>query len=489
MNNKLLKRKKLTKQILVYVLMTLAVFVVVVLITFFMLGFRFDTDKGNLEQYAFLQFNSSPSGATISIDGNVIGLKTPTKKPVPAGKHDVEMWRDGYKTWKKSIDINAGTITWLNYTLLVPKKIIVEPVANYESIYLSLATPKGDDIIIEKQSNIPVFNLVDISSNTIKSKTITIPTTLYSDSGTLGVNHVFNINKWDEGGRYVLIEHKYNDNKEWLVLDTQNVNLTKNITRLFDLAINDIVFSGTSGNIFYSLDANDIRKLDLAAGTISTPLVSNVTSFEIYNDTKVITYVGVGKPGTSERVVGLYREGDEKPTIIRTVKGDVNIPLHITTTHYYNANYVAISEGMKVDILSGSYPTNTGETTNNMKVITSFKSTKNIENLSFSPSGEFVFIQSGTYFASYDLEYQKFSSSNIEGNGPISALQWLDDNYIWSDRDGKLTIREFDGTNVYEINNVIFGQDVVLTNNGRYLYSINKSDKIYNLQRVRMILP
>lgn len=488
MSRKSTKRNIPIKQILVYIIMTLAVLVVVTLITLFMLGFRFDINKGNLEQYAFLQFGSSPSGATVSIDGNVAGLNTPTKKSVPAGKHNVEISRDGYQTWRKSVDVKAGTIIWLNYALLVPKKLTVEAVSSYESLYSSLASPKGDYMLVEKQSNLAVFNLVDISSNAIKQSSLTIPANLYSEALTIGINHTFNMIKWDDGGRYVLINHIYNDKNEWLVLDTQNVNLSKNITRVFDLPISAINFSGTSGNIFYSLDSNDIRRLDLAAGTISAPLISNVTSFDVYNDTKVITYVGVNSNNANEKVLGIYRDGDEKPSVIRNVDSQIS-NLHIATARYFNANYIAISEGKKVNILSGSYPNTTSSSTNIMKVIASFEVAKDIDNLSFSPSGEYVFIKSGAFFASYDLEYQKFTSSSIEGNGASSLIKWLDDYYIWSDRDGKLTIREFDGENVYLINEVLSGQDATLTSNGRYLYSFNKIDAKYQLQRVRMILP
>ncbi len=468
--------------------MTLIVLLTVSFITFFMLGFRFDADKGNLEQYAFLQFNSSPSGATVVIDGVDVGTKTPNKKSVPAGKYQVEMWRDGYETWQKSVDIKSGAITWLNYALLVPKKLTVEPVADYESVYSSLASPKGEAMIIEKRSDTPTFNLVDLGSDTIKTTILTISTNLYSESTTVGVVHTFDIDKWDDEGRYVLIRHKYNDLTEWLVLDTQNVDLTRNINRLFNVVITNVVFSGTSGSIFYALDANNIRKLDLDAVTISVPLVSNVTNFEIYNKSKMITYVGGGQIGTNQRVVGLYREGDDKSSIIRTVTSSPETNLRIATTRYFNANYVAILDGTKVDILSGSYP----DTTNNnssMKIIATFQTVNGIERLLFSPTGAYVFVQSGAYFASYDLEYQKFMASTIKGSGPILPLKWLNENYIWSGRDGKLTIREFDGSNVHIINPVLADQDATITSNGRYIYSFNKIGVNYQLQRVRMILP
>jgi hypothetical protein len=483
------KRKKLIKLIAVYVIMTLAVIAIVTLIVFFVLGYRLDTGNGRLEQYAFLQFSSIPSGATVTIDGMGVGSKTPNKSSVPAGKHEVVMWRDGYETWRKNVDIKAGTLTWLNYALLIPKKLTVEPVASYESIYMTLASPEGHYILVEGRADTPTFDLVDLGSDTIKSTKLTISASLYSEPTTTGVTHKFTISKWDEGGRYVLIKHTYGDKYEWLVMDTQDVALTKNITRLFDVSISSISFYGTSGNIFYVLDLNDIRKLDLSAETISKPLVSSVTSFEIYNDSNIITYVGNGTAGTSQRVVGIYREGDSKSYVLRTVTSSADVPLYIATAHYFNEDYVVIAEGKKVDILSGSYPDTTSDSVTSLKVIASFMSKEDIHNLMFSPTGEYVFIQSGAYFASYDLEYQTFTSSTIEGTGDVPTIKWIDNNHVWSDYVGNLTIREFDGTNSHSINPVLAGQDATLTHNGRFLYSVNKSTAGYQLQRVRMILP
>lgn len=487
MYSKPFKRKSPIRHVFIYTVMTLSVLIIVALITMFMLGFRFN--DGNLEQNAFMQFSSTPSGATVSVDGKIISSKTPNKDQVPAGRHDIVMWRDGYETWSKSVDIKPGTLTWLNYALLVPKKLSPESVANFDSIYASLASPKSNYILMQLNSNTPTFSLVDLGSDAIKTTSLTIPADIYSESSAVGVAHAFKIEKWDGAGRYVLVNHVFGDKNEWLVMDTQDVNLTKNITRLFDLSISNVVFVGTSGNKFYALDSSDIRKFDTSEGTISKPLVNNVINFEMYNDTSVITYIGNGKPGTNERVAGVYRDGDDAPSIIRTTVTNSSSPLAIATSRYFNQNYIAILDEKKIDILSGSYPNTTSDNANTMKVASSFNVTENADRLTFSPTGEHVFVQSGAYFANYDLEYQKFTTSNIEGNGAVSTLKWLDNNYLWSDRDGKLTIREFDGSNMHIINQVLVGQDATLTSNGRYLYSINKSDKGYSLQRVRMILP
>jgi hypothetical protein len=485
------KQKELTKLIMIYTIMTLAVVVIVTFIVFFVLGFRFDKDKGYLEQYALLQFSSTPSGATVTIDGTLINSKTPNKNSISAGKHEITMQREGYETWHKTIEAKAGVLTWLNYALLVPKKLPVEPVVNYKSIYRTLASPEGRSLLVEESSDVPTFSLIDLSSDTIKTTQLTIPANVYSEPSTAGITHTFNIKNWDENGRYVLVEHIYGEKNEWLVLDTQDVVLSKNITRLFNLAIKNISFYGTSGNRFFVLDSdNNIRKLDLSTETISKSLVSNVTSFDVYNESNIITYVGNGKVGTNEKVAGSYREGDDKAYIFRTTASGES--LNIATTHYFNENYVVVSEGKKVDILSGSYPITVNDDTTGMKVVASFVLKEDINNLTFSPTGEYILVQSGAYFASYDLfdlDYQTFVSSTIDGSGDVSLLKWLDDNYLWSDRDGNLVIREFDGTNTHKINSVLVGQDATLTHNGRYLYSINKVGTDYQLQRVRMILP
>lgn len=479
------KRKDLYKLVAAYAFMIFAIISIVIVIVMFLLGFRFDTSKGNIEQYAFLQYNSTPSGAVVAVDGKNISSKTPSQSSVPAGKHTITMWRQGYETWSKTVDLKSGTLTWLNYALLVPKDLTVEPVANYTAMASSLASPEGHDIIIQEKIDLPIYDLVDLSSDTIKTTKLTIPTSAYSGSNTYGVAHTFQFDRWDEGGRYLTIKHTYGDKFEWLVMDTQDVAATKNITRLLNITTNKVLFSGTSGNLFYALDSSsDIRKLDLSAGTLSRPFVNGASDFNIFEN--IITYNGMNAAG--KQTVGVYRDGDEKSYELRAVSPGQDSQLHIAASNYYNENYVAISEGKKVDILSGSYPNTANGDAASLKIVTSFTA-DNIDILSFSPTGEYVMVQSGAYFASFDLEYRMFKSSTIQGSGTVSQMRWLDKNYVWFDRDNNLTIREFDGENVHLINTVVSGQDATLTHNGRFIYSINKTNTGYQLQRVRMILP
>ncbi len=481
------RKKELIKRIAIYFCMTATVVLTVTFVTMYMLGYRFNVDNKDIEQNSFLQFSSSPSGATVTVDGAVIGSKTPNKTSTAAGEHKVVMWKSGYETWQKTVTTKAGVLTWLDYALLVPKDLTVESMSKYSSVYSSVATPNGNKIIIQKVPNIPDFELVDLSSDTISKTTLTIPSSVYSDANTSGISHAFQIQNWDEDGRYLLIKHTYGDSFEWLVMDTKNADSAKNITKLFDISISSIAFSDTDGEKYYVLVSGDLRKLDLNNQTISAPLVGKVTSFSTYNEKSVVAYTGISETDAKKQIIGIYSDGDSGGSVIKTINNTTDL-LKVATTRYFNENYIAISDGKKVEILSGSYPSINSDNTNSLKTIETFETTDDIQSLSFSPSGEYVFVRFESGYDCYDLEYQNLSTTIIDGSETNFSLVWLDDNHLWSDRDGKLVIVEFDGENRHTINSVVTGQGVTLTHNGRYIYSINKVNSEYQLQRVRMIL-
>src|SRR5690554_5980999 len=122
------KKRELIKRIAVYSVMSLAVVTIVTGLVLFMMGYRLNFDDRHLQQGALVQFRSNPSRAMVLVDGESIGVRTPGKSSILPGEHKFEMWREGYKTWSKTINLTAGTLTWLNYALLIPEELEVEQV-------------------------------------------------------------------------------------------------------------------------------------------------------------------------------------------------------------------------------------------------------------------------------------------------------------------------------------------------------------------------
>lgn len=483
------KNQLLRQRIIVSVISVIAVLVIVTGTILFILGFRLDSEKGRLEQGALLQFESVPAGADIAIDSQPTGVRTAGKQSVLAGAHSFVVSKDGYQPWAKSLTVKAGTLTWLDYIRLVPKNIKPEVVASYSTVAGEKASPDLKTLIIQEKVDTPTFQLVDLRSQAITSKTITLPATVYSDATTTGVTHSFLLDHWDLGGRYVLLKHVYNDTSEWIVLDTHNPDASVNISRLLSIAVSQLEFAGTNGSLLYGLLSDGtVRKLDVSAATISRPLVSNVKTFDL-SDTNRISYVGIDPNNATQQVAGVYRDGDAAPHILRTVQS-LETPLFIDMAIYRNDDYVVIAEGLKVTILKGSYPTSSNDDTSSLQVQTELTVTETVSQLSFSGDGGYVVIQSGLSFVGYELEHERATTGSLTATAdqPSPRLHWLDDAYLWTDYGGSLVIREFDGTNSHTITPVAQGFDVTLSQNGRYLYSMVASSEGYHLQRVKMIL-
>lgn len=480
-------RQLFIQRVIVYAVMTLSVLVIVAGAILFTLGYRLDSANGRLEQGALIQFDSQPGGATVSIDGKTLLGRTATKQTVVAGTHSFMMTRDGYQPWEKTVDITAGTLTWFDYVRLVPTTLTPESVSSFASIVDAKTSPDRKKMIIQEKRDTPTFQIVDISSDTTRTTTVTLPADDYSGAGASDVTHAFAVQSWDQNGRHVLIKHNYNDSVEWIVLDVENAAASVNITTALNISLRTASFVGTSGNLLFGLSTEGIiRKLDLSAQTISRGLVTNVRSFELYK-TDIISYVGVDPNNKDKTVVGIYKDGDDAPRVLASTTLDV--PLGITTTRYLNDDYVAIAKGLQVDVLRGRLPASNDLDNSSLEAVGEFTVADEIDAMSFSTEGDFLVVQSGLNLTSFELDHLRTTEGVVAtSEAAPHELRWLDEAYLWSVYDGHVSIREFDGTNVHVLNVAEPSFDIALTENGRYLYSITKTENVYQLQRIKMII-
>lgn len=484
------KKQFLIRRIALSVLATVSVLIIVTVSILFMLGYRLDGGNGRLEQGALLQFNSNPDGAQVWIDDQFINSQTASKKTVVAGTHSVMFSKQGYENWNRTLDLDAGTLTWLDYARLVPKERPVEAVGYYDALSSMQFSPDLKWALGHEVANQPVFRLVDLRATEIKNTFLTLPATLYSESATAGVAHTFTVYRWSNDARYTIIKHVYTDKTEWLMLDTQDISRSINITRLLNVELTDVKFANTSGMTLYGLTTDSVlRKLDLSGETISRGLVTNVKDFSIFEEGTVVSYVGVDPTDDKKTVAGIYKDGDSASRILRTVDTP-NANLRINVTRYFGEDYVAISVGNKVEIFTGSLPSATQEA-NTLRLFADFTLDSPVTSLSFSPRGEYVLAQADSEFKSYELEHKRLATSAVsptEGRKAVT-LQWLDAAHLWSDDTRSFVMRDFDGSNAHSIMAVEPGFDASLSQNGRYIYGVGKAeDGRFQLQRVRMIL-
>ena len=475
------KRAQRLRLFALYSVMTFTVIAVVAVLVLVVSNYRINRETGTLEQRGLVQFASTPSGAYVTVDGTVLSSRTATKHSVEPGEHSFSVTRDGYEPWNLTTSVSAGSLVWLNYVRLVPTDRTNQVMNTYSTVAATSPSPDGKSILLQYDKMQPVFRLVDISRDQPSGKDITLSSDIF-DEPTEGQVPEFSFGSWDEGGRYILLRHTLGDKTDIIVVDTHNPDRSVNISREFSLPITQAVLSGRSGNILYIVAEGSLRKVDVSGGTVSRSLVGNVEKFSLY-DTNTIAYVALTHTdGTDLRVAGIYHEGDDAPTVLRTTNRDTS--LSIATSTYYGSTYTAIAEDGKLTIYKGHYD----QGFEGLTRVSGRSLPDTVTHVEFTDTGSYVLARSETSFTSFGLERQIFTTVDLPV--PSQGLYWLDTMHLGLFVDGKMTMRNIDGTNVHNLTASKAGYRGVLSRNGTYFYSIGDTENSegVRLQRFRMIL-
>lgn len=456
--------------------MTTAVAVISTVCILLVLGYRFDFKSGDVEQGALIQLRSFPSGATITLDKEVLPFVTPGKRNVDVGNHAVTMKLDGYESWEKSFSVDASELRWLNYARLIPETLQTNPVKEFPVLAEALPSPDKKWFLLLPAADKPEFTLVDLRNE--KEPTFSqliLPETSYTQRAD--VPHLFSIVEWDFGAKYALIKHTAGDITEYIRLDRTDADNAINISSKLGVVPDDIHFSGTSGNIYYALERGLLRRLDTNGGTISEPIVKDVASFKIYK-TNTLAYI---KQAIDNKIgVGVVVNG--KPN--RVVTYDATQPVFTDINEYFNDHYLAVGRGTTLEIFKDPE-------LDTRRKLTSQSTASAINWMRFGSNGRFLTAGTGSQFTTYDLELATKSNINLPGTmtDPAKPLQWLDDYYLVSSADNDLRLTEFDGGNQHVITSALPGFSVTLNENGRVLYSFSKAQNgTILMQSTRMVI-
>lgn len=485
------KRVQIIQRVAIYTTMSVAVTVLVGVLVFFLLGYQINRADGRIEQGGLVQFDTRPSGADVTIDNKSLGSRTASRKTMASGQHFITMQREGYQTWQKSVDVVPGSVLWLTYARLIPQDLKTANVGSFVSLSDTLVSPNSETMAIKEDASTPLIQLADLTNDDVKLTKLEIPAASYTPPAA-DKSQTFSLEKWNPSNRYLLVKHTYDDNKvEWLVVDTDNVTETKNVTSLLGIDASEIVFSPNNSSQLYAMVDSAVRKIDLGATTLSGPLVANVAEFSIY-DNDTILYVSRPDTTTAMRSVGYFDEGSAKPRTLRSYNDDGSLSLHLAVGKYFDDRYVAISYGHMVEIMKGSLSRSDAASASAFSSVATMALSSDVQYLSIVTNGRFVVAQEAGAYTVYDIELKKTTTTALEGTAPIAPteLRWLDPYTVWSDRTSKVRIYEFDGANQHDLMSVLPGYSVTYSPNGKYLYGMTQSgDSKYHLTRTRMILP
>ena len=479
------KRKKRAQLAFVYTLMTLSIVAIVAILVLIMLGYRFNRFDGRVEQGGLVQFDSRPSGATVTVDSATLANKTPSKITLTTGIHTITMTKDGYNAWKKDVDVKAGSVLWLNYSLLFPKQPKTDTAAELPAASSVLYSPDRKYVAVIANPTDTAITVMPLNDDTPKPVRVELTAGTYTVPDE-GKSQTFALVAWDKDSRHALVRHQYNDSKtEYLWVDLRGQDPQRNITASLGVDIASAEFSLDDNNILYVLTtAHELRRINIANSTLSGPLVANVAQFT-QADRSTVTFTTLPDQ-TNRRSVGYLTEGSSVPRIMRSTAEPESVPFTMRIAKYYGDQFMIFFSGQTLEIMTGDIPTSDSTTMPSLSRVAKYDIAGGLTYLGFSPYDKrFVVAEYAGGVAVYDLELHKLSTLAL----PVAqtrSLDWLNTYHFATTAGGTFTYYDFDGTNQRLVTSNALDLPVTMAENNKYFYHFTTAPNGVSLVRTKL---
>lgn len=497
------KRNKLIRIIFVDIIMSLAVVGLVFVLVAVVEGWRLGSNL-KLEQNGMAQIESLPTGAKVVIDGKQDFNETNISKLLSAGEHEITLWKEGFDSWTKKINITSGLLTRLKHPRLFKQNRTTEEVAGYASLRFLYASPDHKSLLAATDNTTKWQYITALGADKVTIEEVDVKNIFSGTSDGKFPGEIVQIS-WNETSEKVLLQVKRGETYEWGVINlkkvSESINLTqviskyteKNIEKKTDSSpekqavevkrnLTQVVIGDATASKFIALVDGSLREIDTSMKTLSEPYLKNIAKFKI-SGSQVIYLTNAEK---DKRQIGIYRLGDKGGIDIEVIvrsKKDATVGLALS--EFDSKKYLCITVDDQLTIYrANDYPIY-GNNDNNFEKISEEKLAFIPNDLVRSDNGEFFIAKSDKKFMIYNLDLEE--SNYVDHQN--SNISWLDNYLMFDVVDGKMEVFDFDGFNRRMIldKNVAAGFDAVINSNNRYIYYVVKTDSGFSLQRDKLI--
>ncbi len=181
------------------------------MVLFYTSGYRWSSQKGQIERNGTIIFDTTPTKATLSIDGRATQSLTPvTLQDMAPGLHRFHLDKAGYHSWEKSLEVTSERVTFANDLWLWREG---EPVLLTTTPPLILSSSAdGRQTLAMSQATSSLALLLTATDQISSSSTLAVQ-----------VNATSQLN-WSPTGRYVVVSTVENASTTSWIIDTRNSN-------------------------------------------------------------------------------------------------------------------------------------------------------------------------------------------------------------------------------------------------------------------------
>ena len=398
-------------------------------------GYDVDPSTGHVIRNGLILVWSQPGSADLYLDGELED-DTPARLPLPTGSYDVELVREGYQNWKKTISVYGSEVVKVNYPRMFPDEIVAEQFASVPSVSYWSQSPSQELMLTHSNDKPRALNLYDIKDEISIPRTITVPTAKLNKfvAGSSKITPT----QWSADSKYILVKHDNGSLVEFVrvaVEEDEVININTSISK----QVSDVQFDRSENDIMYGKAKNGLLvRFNVKNSTVSDGLAADITKYRVASDGRVVAV-----QERSKKSFVLVIDGENVESIYSgTVSGPkVQLELGNFEGDHYAIFSVSPNEAKIVwlDNLPG-YDDKMLATLSGKDIV--------VHPVSFT--ARFAMVSTGDQIITHDFDKFRVHQFRTKGMNP-KTISWFDDGHVVAVAGGKIIIREFDGANMTEI--------------------------------------
>lgn len=431
-----------------YVLIAAGIVIATLVLLYQAYGFGLGKN-GTVIQSGLVFLSSQPNPANIYLNNKLNSSQTNARVSLPAGIYHVQMTRNGYRDWQRTIEVEGGDVQHFDYPLLIPKKLTSKKLQSYASAPpLATQSPDRRWLLIQKPGSMTNFSLYDLnnpSKGPAKPPTdFSLPDNLLTKAATPGEN--WQLEEWADDNKHVVLQHNFDGKSEFILLDRTDAAKSQNLNKVLSANPSKLTLLDKKYDQYYLYDVKTaaLQKATLSAPA-KEPVLEHVLAYQSYGNDTLLYATDSGAP--AGKVLVRLKVGDTTyPERAFSAGGTYLLDL----TKYGGTLYVATgaSNADKTYI----YKDPVGQLKKQPRhalVPTQVLHVSSPNFVSFSTNTQFIMTENGNQFGVYDIENKK--GYNYVTSQPLDAPQqhavWMDGDRLTYITGGKLMMFDYDDTN------------------------------------------
>jgi len=393
---------------------------------------------------------------------------------VRAGQYTVELKQTGYNSWKRTLNLEGGSIEQLVYPVLFPAKLVTKDVQLYANApTFASQSPDRRWLVVQQAGPIAIFDSIDLTDSTKEPTKLTLPSGVMTEATG---NHSLALVEWSTDNKHLLIKHTFTGGVEFIMIDRDTSAKSFNVNKTFSANLSSVALRDKHFDQFYIFDSKT-KVLQIANAKDKTlkPLLSGIIAFKSYGADSI-----------------LYATDDSQTPGKNAIKlwdGSLNYLVHyypasadyiLDVASFSNRTYFVIAQKNTNEVFI--YKDALKKIKQNSSVVPSpaiMLKVDKVSYVSFSTNARFIMAQSGSHIAIFDAETsRRYYYDLTDSVAPDVQATWMDGHRIVLVNNGQTTVFDFDGINKQTLAPSAGGFNPYFTGDYLGLYNIAPSVQV-----------